>query len=228
MIVRRILAVTALLLLVAALLLSFEFGRNQAGFSVFDQRRERESLETELAAREVEIEVLERELAIVRTSSQIDSESTATVQAGLAELEARLQAQEEELAFYRGIVSPGDGVAGLRIQSVEIEPSPTGDGLLLQVLLVQAIVNNDPVTGELRANLRGNLNGQAAAYTLADLSARNESGALQFEFRYFQALAVELVLPEEFEPAELELEVWPQSPQGETIVQSFPWNSFQG
>jgi hypothetical protein len=99
---------------------------------------------------------------------------------------------------------------------------------MLQVLLVQAIVNNNPFTGELRANLRGKLNGQAAAYTLADLSAGNESGAIRFEFRYFQALAVELVLPEEFEPAELELEVWPQNPQGETIVQSFPWNSFQG
>jgi hypothetical protein len=209
-------------------LLSFELGRSQAGFSLFDQRREREFFETELAAREIAIEALERELAVLRTSSQIDSESTATVRAGLTELEARLQAQEEELAFYRGIVSPEDGVAGLRIQSVEIEPGPTGDGIQLQVLLVQAIVNNDPVTGELRATLRGTRNGQAMAYTLAELSAGSESGAIRFEFRYFQALAVELMLPAGFEPAELKLEVWPQSPQGETIVQSFPWNSFQG
>lgn len=214
--------------LLALLVLSFELGRNRAGFSLLDERRERAAFEQETAVRDQTIDELEREIAILKTSSQIDNEANAVVRASLADLEARLQAQEEELAFYRGIVSPGDGVAGLRIQNVEIEPGAGGEGHTLRVLLVQGIVNSDPVSGEIRASLRGNQSGQAMAYTLAELSNETGSGAIDFDFRYFQSLDVELILPAGFEPVELEVEVWPQNPQGETIVQTFPWNSFEG
>lgn len=225
---RGILILVTAAAFVALLMLSFELGRNRAGFSLLDERRERAAFEQEIAARDQVIDELEREIAILETSSQIDNEANALVRESLADLEARLQAQEEELAFYRGIVSPGDGIAGLRIQNVEIEPAQTGEGYTLRVLLVQAIVNSNSVAGEIRATLRGNQSGQAMAYTLSELSSETGSGAIDFDFRYFQSLDVELILPAGFEPVELEVEVWPQNPQGETIVQTFPWNSFEG
>jgi Family of unknown function (DUF6776) len=221
--VRVTLLVATACLLAAMLYLSFELGRQQSGYSLIHERRERQLFEAERAARDQTIDRLERELAILETSRDIDAETYAGITANLAELEARLQAQEEELAFYRGIVSPGDGVAGFRIQSVAVEPGVEPATFTLHITLVQAIMHNDRLAGAVRATLRGTEHGQDATYALAELDGASRSAEIPYEFRYFQLLEAGLALPEGFEPSEIEIEVWPQSPRGETIVQSFPW-----
>jgi cell division protein FtsB len=225
---RKLRTAVVVALVLAALALSFELGRNQAGFSLLDQRETRATYDAELERQAATIDELERELAILRRSSQIDTESNAAVSATLAELEARLQAQAEELAFYRGIISPGDSAAGLRIQNIEIQREGAGTAYRLRLLLAQTSTQVDPVRGELRANLHGTRDNEPVTYSLADLDSGNPSGAIAFEFQYFQALETELSLPDGFEPYELEVEVWPRSPQGETIVETFPWSGYEG
>lgn len=217
-----------LLLVVAGFYLSFELGRYQAGYSLLDSRRQTEEFQAAISERDRLIEELERQVAILETSSEIDQETYASVEANLAELQSRIQEQEEEIAFYRGIVTPGDGVAGLRVQNVEVEPASNGATHLLRVLLVQAIVHNERVTGSVRAVLRGTLDGEAVEYGLDEIGAESEATDIPYAFRYFQTLELGLSLPEGLEPAELEIQVWPQSPRGETIVQSFPWPRISG
>jgi hypothetical protein len=215
-------------LIVGGLYLSFELGRYQAGFLLFDARDRVQNHARQLAERDRTIDELERRVAILETSRDIDEETYASVEANVAGLEAKIQAQEEELVFYRGIVSPGDGVAGLRIQSVEIGPGEGGATHTLRVLLVQSIVHNDRVTGSVRASLRGNLNGEAVEYGLDALGSESRATDIPYGFRYFQTLAAGLILPEGFEPAEVEIQVWPGSPRGETIAQSFSWDAVSG
>jgi len=100
--------VAAAVLLGAALVLSFELGRYRAGYARMDARRETTSLEEQIAERDAVIEDLRRQQAILETSREIDRETYDQVEADLDQLQAKMQAQEEELAFYRGIVSPGD------------------------------------------------------------------------------------------------------------------------
>jgi len=221
-------AAAAAVLIAAGLYLSFELGRLVSGYSVLDERRQTESYETEIARRNETVADLERQVANLETSREIDRETYASIEANLAELEARIQAQEEELVFYRGIVSPGDGVAGLRIQSVEIRPGEAGATHLLSILLVQAIVHNERVTGSVRATLRGMLAGEEASFGLEELVPGSQATDIPYGFRYFQTLEIGLRLPEGFEPAELEIQVWPRTPRGETIVQSFPWPAISG
>lgn len=212
-----------LILIVAGFFLSFELGRYQADYSRLDAWREAAALEAEIGVRDSAIDELERRIAILETSGSIDRETYADVEANLAELEARIQAQEEELVFYRGIVTPGDGVAGLRVQNVEVLPGEGEATHTLRVLLVQAIVHNDRVTGSVRLSLRGMLDGQAAAFGLETLGTESQATDIPYGFRYFQTLDMGIMLPAGFEPAEIEVQVWPRSPRGETIVQSFPW-----
>ena len=220
---------TALLILVVAgLFLSFELGRYQADYSRLDAWRESTALRDEIAARERAIDELERKVARLETSGSIDRETYAEVEANLAALEARIQAQEEELVFYRGIVSPGDGVAGLRVQNVEILAGEGEATHTLRLLLVQAIVHNDRVTGSVRLSVRGLLGDQAAAFGLETLGTESQATDIPYGFRYFQALEMGLKLPAGFEPAEIEVQVWPRSPRGETIVQTFPWPAVTG
>src|SRR5262245_53981485 len=81
---------------VGSLYLTFELGRYQGGFSIVDQRRERAALDGRLAEERGVSEELRRQLAIAETSGDIDRATYSQVEATLGELQAKIQAQEEE------------------------------------------------------------------------------------------------------------------------------------
>jgi len=220
--------VAAAVLLGAALVLSFELGRYRAGYARMDARRETTSLEEQIAERDAVIEDLRRQQAILETSREIDRETYDQVEADLDQLQAKMQAQEEELAFYRGIVSPGDGVAGLRIQNLEILPEDSEQHHLLRLILVQAIVHNQRVSGTVKVRLSGTLDAELAEFGLEQLIADGEPHEIAYAFRYFQSLEQALVLPEGFEPATVEVEIWPREPRGEPITRRFQWAAVSG
>jgi hypothetical protein len=209
--------------------LCFELGRYQAGYSMLDQRREMAHARQQLTEERAASEELRRQVAILETSREIDRETYARVEADLGELQAQIQAQEEELVFYRGIVSPQDGVAGLRIQSLEVVPADAERHYVLRLVLVQAIVHSRRVAGVVRLHLQGTRDGQPASYDLEELATAEGNGAggydMAYSFRYFQGLECELVLPVGFEPASLLVEIWPSEPRGERVQQTFEWSA---
>jgi hypothetical protein len=218
----------AALVTVGALYLAYELGRYQGGYALFDHRRERAELEAELAAERGQSDELRRQLAIAETAGEIDRETYAQVKAALGDLEAQIQAQEEELVFYRGIVSPQDRIAGLRIQSLEVLPSDGEARYLVRLLLVQAIVHNRRVSGAVKLQLEGIKDGQMASFDAAELVADGESYDMAYEFRYFQGLETELALPAGFEPQRMIVEIWPNEARAERINQTFEWPAIAG
>jgi hypothetical protein len=215
-------------LVAAAIYLSFELGRYQAGYSKLDERRQTAALQSALAGRDQVIEELRRQQAIFETSREIDRATYDQIETNLDQLQARIQAQEEELAFYRGIVSPNDGVVGLRIQDLEVLPANAEGRHLLRLILVQAIVHSQRVSGTVRLRLSGTLDDDAAEFDLAQLVADGEAGEIAYGFRYFQSLEQDLVLPVGFEPDTVVVEIQPREPRGESVTRSFQWAAVQG
>ncbi len=205
--------------------LAFELGRYQSGYSMFDHRRERARLTAELKQERALSDELRRQLAIAETAGDIDRATYSEVESSLGELQAQIQAQEEELVFYRGIVTPQDRVAGLRIQSLEVEPSDGEGRHIVRLLLVQAIVHNRRVSGTVKLQLEGLLDGQTATFDGAELVAPNEPYDMAYEFRSFQGLETELALPVGFEPQQVVVEIWPNEARAERINQTFEWPS---
>ena len=215
-------------LVLGAAYLVFELGRYQAGYSLLDHRTEVERLRRQTAEQAETIDELKRQLAMLETSSEIDRETYAQVKLTLAQLEAKLQAQEEELAFYRGIISPPDGQSGLRVQSVEIAPGNAEQRYVLRIVLMQAIAQNDRAAGVVRLALSGTLYGEPQTLGLEELTGDAQIAELEYDFRYFQGLEQELVLPVGFEPAGLEVEVRPSEPRAEPLTQTFDWAAVSG
>src|SRR5262245_49686452 len=213
----------AAVLVLGALYLSFELGRYRSGYSILDQRRETAALADQLAEERNAGDELRRQLAIAETAGDIDRVTYSQVESTLADLQAQIQTQEEELVFYRGIVSPKDGVAGLRIQSLEVLPSDGEGRHLLRLLLVQAIQHSRRVSGAVKLQLEGMQGGQTATFDVAELSAPGESYDMDYEFRYFQGLEAELALPVAFEPQKVIVEIWPNEARAERINQTFDW-----
>ncbi len=125
--------------------------------------------------------------------------------------------------FYRGIVSPQDRVAGLRIQSLEALPGDGEGRYLVRLLLVQAIVHSRRVSGAVKLQLEGMQDGQMATFDAAELVVPGEPYDMAYEFRYFQGLETELALPVGFEPQRMIVEIWPNEARAERINQTFEW-----
>jgi hypothetical protein len=220
--------VVAAVVLVAAVYLSFELGRYRSGYSILDQRRIVADLERQLDEERATSDELRRQVAIFQTSGEIDRETYAQIEANLAELQARIQSQEEELVFYRGIVSPQDGVAGLRIQSLEVLPADMERHYSLRLVLVQAIVHSRRVSGVVKLELEGTQNGQTTSFEGSELAPDKASYDMAYEFRYFQGLECDLSLPPGFEPERVNVEIVPSESRGEKVEQSFDWSAVAG
>jgi len=208
--------------------LSFELGRYEAGYSVIDHRRSVAAVSEQLDAERATSDELRRQLAIFQTSKEIDRETYSRVEANLTDLQAQIQAQEEELVFYRGIVSPQDGIAGLRIQSLDALPADAENHYLLRLVLVQAIVHSRKVSGVVKLQLEGMRDGQMASFDAAELVADGGDYDMGYDFRYFQGLECELALPVGFEPARVNVEIWPNDTRAEKVNQSYEWSAITG
>ena len=218
---RLVLLLVGLAFLGGAGFLLYEMGRYQAGYSRLDADAERRDLRDDISALQQTNEALRRQIAVLETSKEIDQEAYSQVEANLAELQASIQSQEEELAFYRGIVSPADGVAGLKIQEFELTPG-SGQAVLMRLVLVQAIKHDRRVSGVVKLNVHGERAGQDESLALPELVVEGESGELAYSFRYFQDLERELVLPEDFLPDRVDLEILPKG-RGRKVSQTFDW-----
>jgi hypothetical protein len=222
-----LLGIVSVLVLGAAYLL-FELGRYQAGYSMLEHRAEVDRLRRRASEQGRTLDELKRHIAILETSRDIDRETSAQIELTLTELEAKLQAQEEELAFYRGIISPPDGESGLRVQTVELLPGNGEQRYLLRIVLMQAIAQNSRAAGVVTLELTGSLYGEPETLELAELTGPAEISTLEYDFRYFQGVEQELVLPVGFEPLAVEIEVRPSEPRGDPLTQTFEWAALGG
>lgn len=210
--------------LVATVYLSYELGRYQAGYAIMDVRRvatERQDLISEQVRR---IEELERQVAILETAREVDRETYAQVESNLKQLEEQIQTQEEQLAFYQGIVSPEDGASGVRIQDFSIAPGLGERDYSIRLVLVQAIVHSQRVTGSVRLTVTGRRDdGEPVTLDLPTLGVADGRTEVGYGFRYFQAFGFDVTLPIGFTPDGVEVEVEPETPSGPVLSESYVW-----
>ena len=220
--------VVVLVLLGSAGYLVFELGRYEGGYSAVDQRREREELQRIIVQQAADNDELRREITGLRTSQEIDQETYAQVESNLGQLQLRIQAQEEELAFYQGIISPENGLAGLRVQTLNLTKAEPERHYVLRLVLVQAISHDRRVAGVVRFNIEGVRDGEAEELSPEEVLVDAESGDIPYAFRYFQGLRRELVLPADFQPSQMNVEIWPQGSGGRPILHSYEWAAVTG
>jgi hypothetical protein len=170
-----------------------------------------------------ENEALRERLAILERSGQIDRQAASDVQADLGRLEEKLQAAREEIAFYRGIVAPGDVQPGLRIHQFSLEGGHGRGEYHYELVLTQLKRNDRYVSGVVDWQIHGLMLGEPGVLALAGVT-RPATTRLQFRFRYFQELSGEITLPEGFEAQTVELSVKPagKNPPA-SVVQVFDW-----
>jgi len=216
-------------LLAAALILGtalsawglYEFGRYQAGYDMLAVQAQQEDFESRLAEVGRHATELREQKAILERSQKIEREAYKQLEGSVGGLQDEILELKQELAFYRGIVSPTDARAGLGIQSFELSRG-VGKSIHYKLVLTQVLSNNTVASGNVAFTVGGEAGGEAQQYELSQLS--NEKGELRFRFKYFQVLEGELQLPEGFTPTKVDITVKPRSKSHKRLSRSYDWS----
>jgi cell division protein FtsB len=180
----RLLVVGLLLALLASSYGLFEFGRIRGGYDFLESREQISQRDREIAQLNRKIEQLRDQVVLLETSSGIDEEAHQQIEQRLQVLQGTIQNQAEGLAFYKGIISPEDGEAGLKIRNFTVEPGTEPGWYLVKIVLIQAKDHGRQVSGVVDLSIDGQLAGEAKTLALADLrQTAGVTGGPAFSFR---------------------------------------------
>jgi hypothetical protein len=215
---------TAWLVALLVVCAAFEFGRHIAGYSAATAFAQRFALALRADELGKRVEDLERTLAARDVTRRVDEQAQAETQAMIGELQAELARQQQDLDFYRGLVSERFGAGNLKIQELSVAPGEGERAYVVEVTLVQANLRDQLASGTLSLALDGARSGALVRLPMREVAAGGRS-QVTFSLRYFQTLRIPIVLPEGFEPASLRVEYRSNRGGPEPQQQSFPWAS---
>ena len=203
--------------------LVFEFGRIQANYNIVEAGRERAAFEAHIAGLDAEIVSLKEQVALLETHREIDREAYKEVETSLTALQAKIQEQTDAIAFYRGIVSPEDGAAGLKVQDLRLTRGDSERVYKVRLVLVQSLKHDRKVSGDVSLSIAGEEGGVEATYEYGQLLPDDGDSNWPFSFRYFQDFDREIVLPDGFTPERITIQVRSRTRSIDSIEESYAW-----
>lgn len=182
--------------------LAFELGLGR-GLDLKEQVLvENELIKDELIQRDTDIAKLRRQLADIELGGVIDSQATAEVREEIESLKTQVAELNEEIRFYKGVMLPKVGEKGLRIERLDIKTTAKSNRVKYSLLLTQVVDKPSFVRGGVEIKLVGNQGEEPKEISLGELTGGNKK-IIGFNFRYFQNLDGELIIPAGFTPREV-------------------------
>jgi hypothetical protein len=199
----------------------FDYGRYKAGYDSAEADLEQLRLVAMVDELAGEIDYLREQKAQLERASQIERKAYNELDTNLKVLQGEILELKEELAFYRGIVSPRDASRGLRLQRFSLEPNGLRS-YRYTVVLTQVLKNDRLVRGRVKLYVEGVQNNETKTLDLSALS-ENSVKELSYRFKYFQNLEGDLVLPNGFRPIRATAQILPSGRQQDMIEKTIDW-----
>jgi hypothetical protein len=219
---RAVWVVAALVVIVAASLGAFEFGRSRAGFDGAAARSERARLQDRISALEEELRAARLKLAMYDSDNAGSTRERTEVAKTIGELQAEVARLTSDVAFYRGVVDERAAPEVVKIQQFRIVAGKAEREFLLRLVLGRPLRPEDSITGKARITVEGTgTDGSAASYDLAALGV--PSGELPFSLRYVVTLEQAVTLPANFAPGRTTVELVPARKGVNPVRETFIW-----
>lgn len=188
-------------------------------------RDERRDLARELRAARAENAQLRQQVVYAERAGEIDGAACTDVKASLSELQAEAADLREQVAFYRGIVSPDETRAGVRVLDLKVTPQADADRWRYDLVLIQSVRHDKRVAGRIRVVIAGSRDGKD---TTEDLEAllTGDRRLPQFAFKYFQEFSGEFRLPAGFRPARMTVMLDIDGAEA-TVENPFDWSKIK-
>lgn len=187
-------------------------------------RLERETLLQKISELELRNHNLVQKNAQLAGSSRVEHNAYLEASESLVKLQKKLSSQEEELAFYQGIVSPESEAFGINLQSFEVIQKGSQNQHNYKMVLTKRGESNKKLRGSVQVTIRGeDDDGQAREMKLSDIKLDNPGKAIKFEFKYFQVLQGDIEFPEKFTPYEVEISINSTTKKVKSISETISW-----
>jgi outer membrane murein-binding lipoprotein Lpp len=221
---RRVVTIILLVLLVAGGVYGmYEFGRYRAGFDVVDALKERAALQKIIDDHETTISELRAKVAQLESSTVGQTREREEVQRTIGELQAQVARANQELAFFRGIVTQNANSAEVKIQQARMVATSTANKFRVRVTLVQPMKPDTVVSGVVVLSVEGAVDGKPGRADFATLSG-GKRREIPFTFRYLENIEEEITLPPGMKPEQLLVEVRSNRRGSAPVQQSYVWS----
>jgi hypothetical protein len=225
---RRLTMLVAMALLGAlALYLAFELGRKKAGFDGIQAAQERAALNDHITQLQNTARDMRIQLAAADASQVAQVRERSEVSRSIGELQAELGRAQQELEFYRAIANPqagGPQSAPVRVQQFHVLANNVQvRAYTIRLALNRPIRPEESTGGTLALSVDGERGGSAASIDLAALTG-GKVHQLDYNFRYYANLEQAIVLPADFKPERVSIEIRPARKGVAPYRQIFVWN----
>jgi hypothetical protein len=199
----------------------FDYGRYKAGYDSAESDLEQLRLVALVDELTGEIDHLREQKAQLERAAQIERKAYNELDTNLKVLQGEILELKEELAFYRGIVSPRDASRGLRLQRFSLEPNGLRS-YRYTVVLTQVLKNDRLARGRVKLFVEGLQGNEPKTLDLSALS-ENSVNELSYRFKYFQNLEGDLELPRGFRPMRATAQILPGGRKQDIIEKTIDW-----
>ena len=206
-----------------ALYIVYELGRFNAGYDRLEVAQQRTELEVEIERLGKSNRDLRTQLAELDTIRIGRAREQAEVTRTIGDLQAQVARQTQELAFYRGIVAQGATAVGVKVQQLHIAPGGRAQHFMVHIALVRSVRPDSVAVGSIALSVDGaTADGKQTTLDLPTITPAKQK-ELPFNFRYFENLDQDVVLPAGFLPEKMDVEVRSNKKDVAPASQSFSW-----
>ncbi|TXH03318.1 MAG: hypothetical protein E6R07_12505 [Nevskiaceae bacterium] len=194
----------------------------RAQLEVEQLRDERRQLTRDLREARKEVADLKDQVVYVQRSGEIDTQACGEVKNSLASLQAEAADLREQLAFYRGIVSPDLSKAGVRIYDLKLTRGADDRSYRYELALIQSVRHDRRIDGRIDLAIEG-IQGGARQSLRWDNLVGGDAKNLLFSFKYFEEFSGELHLPPGFKPLRVSARLVTDVEGAPPVEDQFDW-----
>ena len=209
---------------IAIAVVGFFAGESRLSYQYDAVAEERDNLLLELRRVRESETGYRQNVANLERGRAIDSQAQQDVQATIKGLEQEASQLKADVTFYKNILAPADNTKGLQIQKMEISATSDSNRYAYKIVLTQVANNKRYINGVVAVNFIGSVNGKKEILPLRDISEVKELG-VKFKFRYFQDIAGELTMPNDFTPEKIQVVAQARGKKNTRVEQTFDWKS---
>jgi hypothetical protein len=155
--------------------------------------------------------------------SEVDRKAVDDVRTTVRRQEKTIAELNEEISFYRGLMTPTDRERGLSIRGWELYGGSSPDVFQYKLVLQQLALKHSVLKGSVSVRVMGMENGEQASYSLAELVTDTKKPAFKLRFKYFQNIEGELRVPAGFVPQSIDVVAKATSPKVAKTEKHYSW-----
>ncbi|MCK5336559.1 MAG: hypothetical protein KAQ67_10375 [Gammaproteobacteria bacterium] len=220
-----VMSVLGVLLLVGlSLWFSYDRGRVAGGFDSVVASDRVDGLEQTLAELRTEMANMQSKNTALERNNHIEKDANRQVKETIVKLQDDILQLNEEVTFYRSIVSPQESKRRLYIQDLQFVRKAANE-YNYKIVVTQRGNKHRVVRGIMHVTFDGIKDEKAYSIKMEKMVTSKDNKKFKLGFKYFQRFQGTIKIPEGFAPSTLRIQVVPNSSRLVRIKKTVDWAS---